>query len=118
MAGPTDMPGTSIVGLPNSIVLYRHNIPTPCSDGGLKTPEQAKETILIRVEQDLITQYHDCFNVIGKFQGEYHITVDPNVPPMIHPPRRVPINFTDDIKSELDDMVKNCIITKLNKDKD
>jgi len=67
----------------------------------------------MRDKQDLITQYPESFNGIGKFQGEYHITVDPNVPPVIHPPRRVPISLKDSIKSELDDMVKNGIITKL-----
>ena len=50
------------------------------------TLEQAKETILLRDKQDLITQYPECFNGIGKFPGEYHITVNPNVPPVIHAP--------------------------------
>ena len=32
---------------------------------------------------------------------------------MVHPPRRVPISLRDDIKNQLDDMVKNGIITKI-----
>ena len=78
-----------------------------------KGQEQTKKTTQIRDEQDLITQYSECFNCIGKFQGEYHITVNLNVPPVIHSPQRVPISLKDDIKSELDDMVKNGFITKL-----
>ena len=119
----TDIPGPAIIGLPTStdLNLVQFNCaiqtqhPHMSSDGCLraKTPEQAKETIPIRDKQDLITQYPECFDGIGKFQGEYHITVYPNVPPVIHPPRRVPISLKDDIKSELDDMVKNGIITKL-----
>ena len=119
----TDIPGPAIIGLPTStdLNLVQFNCaiqtqhPHMSSDGCLrdKTPEQAKETIPIRDKQDLITQYPECFDGIGKFQGEYHITVDPNVPPVIHPPRRVPISLKDDIKSELDDIVKNGIITKL-----
>ena len=72
------------------------------SDGCLKdkTLEQARETILMREKHDLITQYPECFNGIRKFQGEYHITVHPNFPPVIDPPRRELISFKDDIKSE------------------
>ena len=36
-----------------------------------------------------------------------------DVPPVIHPPRRFLISLKGEIKSELDDMVKNGIITKL-----
>ena len=53
-------------------------------------------------------------NGIGKFEGEYHITADPSVTPVIHPPRRVPISLKNDIKKELDEMVANGIITKIN----
>ena len=97
-------------------MLYRHNISTSAILHGClkdKNLEQAKETIPIKDKQDLIQQY---INDIGKFQGEYHITVDPSVPPVIHPPRRVPVSLKDDIKNELDDMVKNGIITKLEED--
>ena len=78
-----------------------------------KSLGQVKETTLIRDKQDLTKQYPECFDGIGNFPGEYHITVYPNVPPVIHPPRRVPVSLKDDIKTELDDMVKNGIITKL-----
>ena len=42
------------------------------------------------------SQYPDCFNGIGKFQGQYHITVDPSVPPVVHAQRRVPLSLRDD----------------------
>ena len=119
----TDIPGPAIIGLPTStdLNLLQSNCaiqkqhPNTSSHGCLKdkTLEQAKETTLIRDNQDLITQNPECFNGIGKFQGECHITVDPNVPPVIHPPRRMPISLKEGIKSELVDMVKNVIITKL-----
>ena len=119
----TDIPGPAIIGLPTStdLNLLQFNCaiqtqhPHTSNHGCLKDKnlEQAKETTPIKDKQDLIKQYPECFNGIGKFQGEYHITVDPSVPPVIHPPRRVPVSLKDDIKSELDDMVKNGIITKL-----
>jgi hypothetical protein len=62
----------------------------------------------------LIDQYPNRFNGIGKFEGEYHITTDPSVPPVIHPPRRVPISLKNDIKKELEEMVANGILTKIN----
>ena len=89
----TDIPGPAIIGLPNpaDLNLLKFNCaiqtqrPHISGVGCLKdkTPEQAKETILIRDKQDLITQYPECFKGIRKFQGEYRITVDPNVPPFI-----------------------------------
>ena len=99
----------------SSTVLYGHSIPTPAvmHIHKEKTQEQTKETTPITDKQDIITQYHECFSGIGMFQREYHITLDPNIPPVIHPPRRMPISLKDDIKNELEDMVKNGIITKI-----
>ena len=93
----TDIPGPAIIGLPTStdLNLLQFNCaiqtqhPHTSSQGCLKdkTLEQAKETTPIRDKQDLIQLYPECFNGIRKFQGEYHITVYHNVPPVIHPPR-------------------------------
>ena len=58
-------------------------------------------------------QYPDCFDGIGKFQGQYHITVDPSVPPVVQAQRCVPLSLRDDIKEELDDMESRGIIAKL-----
>ena len=67
----------------------------------------------IKSKEDLIEQFPDCFDGIGKFQGKYHITTDPSVPPVIHPPRRIPISLKDDLKKELHEMIANGIITKI-----
>jgi hypothetical protein len=58
-------------------------------------------------------QFPECFDGIGRFEGEYKITLDPTVPPEVYPPRRVPLSMKDDIKAELDEMEKNNIITKI-----
>ena len=39
--------------------------------------------------EDLIARYPECFDGIGKLKGEYHITLDPAVPPAVQPPRKV-----------------------------
>jgi hypothetical protein len=62
--------------------------------------------------------YPDRFDGIGKFKGKYHIVVDPNVPPVIHAARRCPLPIKDDIKKELDDMVKLDVITPVIKPTD
>ena len=35
-------------------------------------------------------RYPDRFDVIGKFEGEYHMVTDPIVPPSQHAMRKVP----------------------------
>ena len=60
----------------------------------------AKELPCIKDTADLIRQYPECFQGIGKFDGQYHITVDPAVPPVVHPPRRVPFKMKEEIKQE------------------
>ena len=110
----TDTPGSAIIGLPTSTDLklltlnfcIEENDPTP------RNSTVSKEQP-IKDKQDLISQYPECFNGVGKFQGEYHIVLDPNVPAVVHPPRRMPISLKDDIKRELDQMVNNDIIAKI-----
>lgn len=61
----------------------------------------------------MIAQYSKCFNGIGKFQGEYHVTVDLKVLSLIHAPWCMQINLKDDIQNELDDVATNGTITKI-----
>ena len=75
--------------------------------------EAAKEVKTIDNKKDLIQQYPECFDGIGKFQGQYHISIDPTVPAAIHPPRRIPLALKDSIKFELNDMEEKQIITKV-----
>jgi hypothetical protein len=77
-----------------------------------KDTAKLKPSTCIDNKSHLIAQYPNCFNGIGKFQGEYHITLDPSVPPVIHQPRRVPISLKDDIKHELEEM-EQLDITKV-----
>ncbi len=79
----------------------------------METHEHPPASKPVQSKEDLIEQYPNCFNGIGKFEGEYHITTDPLVPPVIHPPRRIAISLKDDIKKELDEMVWDGIIIKI-----
>ena len=55
-------------------------------------------------KEDILYEYGDVLNGIGCFNGEFHITLDPSVPPVIHPPRRVPEALREPLKRELDSL--------------
>jgi len=114
----TDTEGPAIIGLTTStdLDLLRFNLEVKEENTNTTTQPATQSSInssKIRSKEDVITQYPECFDGIGKFKGEYHITLDPNVPPVVHPPRRVPVSMKDDIKRELDEMIEQDIIAKI-----
>ena len=50
---------------------------------------------------------------IGKFRGDFHITLDPAVTHVIHAPNRCSIHLKEEVKSELDGMEKMGVIEKV-----
>ena len=66
----------------------------------------------------LLCQYQDCFQGIGCFQGEFHITLDPTVPPVIHPRRRVPESLREPLRGEHDALVEQGIIANVDEPTD
>ena len=109
----TDTPGPAIIGLTTSTDLKLLTLNFSVEENDPTSPNNtvSKEQP-IKDKQDL-SQYPECFIGVGKFQGEYHIVLDPNVPAVVHPPRRMPISLKDDIKRELDEMVNSDIIAKI-----
>jgi len=103
-------PGNAILGLPTSKELNLIKFNCEIQEHSQQVLKLNKP---ITGKQDLVGQFPECFDGIGKFEGEYHITLDPTVPPVVHLPRRVPLSMKDDINAELDDMVANNIITKI-----
>ena len=61
----------------------------------------------------MLKQFKGCFEGVDYFQGEYHITVDPAAPPVVHPPRRVPEAPREPLKKELDSLVGQEILAKV-----
>ena len=56
--------------------------------------------------------YPECFYGIGKFKDyEYHITLEDNAKPVIHPPRKTPLALQPKLHKEFDEMVEQGIIT-------
>ncbi|GFT25449.1 transposon Tf2-6 polyprotein [Nephila pilipes] len=70
-------------------------------------------------KNELIKQYKDVFTGIGEFPSEpYHITLKDNSVLVIHPPRRVPQALQPKLKSTLNNLEKEGIVSKVNKPTD
>ena len=64
-----------------------------------------------KLMQDCVLKdYTDVFEGMGKLAGKYSIHIYPDVPPIVHPPRKLPIALQDAVKNELDTMVQKEII--------
>ena len=56
-------------------------------------------------------EYKDLFNGIGQLAGSLHIDIDPAIHPVRLPLRRLPIAIKEKVRSELEQLVKNGVIT-------
>jgi len=62
--------------------------------------------------QSIVAKYSEVFKGLGTIPGSYKIEIDPNVQPVVHPPRKVPVAIRTKVKSELDKLEESGIITK------
>ena len=76
-----------------------------------RPPPLTRETPVSR--DDVLSEYKDVFEGIGKFPGECSIHIDPAVPPVVHPPRKVPFALHDKLSEELSRMESGGIICKV-----
>ncbi|CAG2185351.1 unnamed protein product [Mytilus edulis] len=65
-------------------------------------------------KSSVLKDYSDIFKGVGLVSGKATIHIDSEVPPVVHPPRRVPVALRGRLKSELDRMVNADIICKVN----
>ena len=93
-----DVEGPAILGLPSCLKFKLVSL--NCSIKAVNT----HLITTIDTKEDLQGLYPDRFDGIGKFEGEYHIVINPDIPPVVHAARRCPIQIKDEIKKELDDM--------------
>ena len=63
-------------------------------------------------------QYEDVFGEIGYLQGEHHISIDPKVKPVIHPPRKIPISMLEKLKAELERIQQLDVLDKIDEPTD
>ena len=93
-----DVNGLAICGLPTSCELPLLELHCGISTTQIPYPTS-------RDKSDLQLLYPDRFNGIDIFEGDCHIVMNLDVPPVVHAPRKCPIQVADDIKKELDKMV-------------
>ena len=62
--------------------------------------------------------YKDLFDGLGCIDGEYSIEVNPEVSPVVHPPRRIPEPLIEDVNKELKAMLENDVIFKVDEPTD
>ena len=52
-------------------------------------------------KESLLEQYPQVFEGIGCMPGNYHLTIDSSVKPVVHPPRKIPLSMKGKVKPEL-----------------
>ena len=106
---PTDTEEPGILGLPS--VRQVDLVTLHCAVQAHERSIQSNENNGVHID-DLLKQYPNQFDCIDNFHGEYNIVTDPQVQPVIHAPRKCPIQLKDEIKNCLDEMVENGVIRK------
>lgn len=90
----TEADGPAIIELPTSLELDLVALNCSVQQGSpLNANHTCEQVTPIKDKDDLLKHYPDCFYGVGRFQGQYHIIVDPSVPPVVHAQRRVPLSL-------------------------
>ena len=64
-------------------------------------------------KESLIAKFPDVFNGTGKLHGSYHLEIEADAIPVVHPPRKVPIAIRPQLKEELERLHKLGILAWL-----
>ncbi|XP_044755743.1 uncharacterized protein K02A2.6-like [Coccinella septempunctata] len=90
---------------------------------GLKTSEELglikklfttnDNTLSNNFDQNILVKYNEVFEGIGLLPGEHKINIEQNVEGHVDPPRKIPFKLKERFKAELDFMVRNGIIEKV-----
>lgn len=71
--------------------------------------------VVDRVQQksDILDEFEDVFQGLGCVDGEYEIQLDKSVPPIIQGQRNIPMRLTDKLKSTLNNLERQGVISKV-----
>jgi len=62
----------------------------------------------------ILKEFADVFHGDGKLEGDLHLEIDPTVPPVQLPTRKVPIAIKEKLREELDRLEARNIVTPVN----
>ena len=69
---------------------------------------------VLRVDTDpSLEEYDDVFEGLGILDGKYSIVTDKFVKPVVHPPRRLPVEMTEKVQRKLEEMTVDDVIAKV-----
>ncbi|XP_028415809.1 uncharacterized protein K02A2.6-like [Dendronephthya gigantea] len=91
----------------NLIVVQKQNILHVSTENVAKLPTEHNLT-----KQEILSEYSDVFNGLGKMDGKLHFLVDESAKPVVMAPRRVPIAVKEKLKAELDRLEMMGVLTK------
>jgi len=85
----------------------------------LRLADQSRKPIGNDVAKaDVLRKYKDFFEGVGCFEGEYHVTLNATVPPVVQSPRCIQVALRDSLANELHKLEKQSIIAKVDKPTD
>ncbi|XP_061190307.1 uncharacterized protein K02A2.6-like [Saccostrea echinata] len=64
-------------------------------------------------KEQLLTEYKNVFEGIGRLEGDFNLVVDKFIPPVAHPPRRVLLALKAQLKDKLDRLENLNIIAQV-----
>ena len=71
------------------------------------------DTAHVNSPNSILDEFNDLFEGLGELEGEHHIEINPEVKPVIHPPRKVPFTLLPKLKQELERMEQLGAIEKV-----
>ena len=90
------------------IVVQHHNIQLLSNNEVFTASPSSSLT-----KEQVLTDFGDLFKGLGKMDGKLHLEVNESVPPVIMPPRRVPVALKGKFKEEIDRLVSVGVLEKV-----
>ena len=106
----TPLLGNKTVQAMNLMTIHYENIKS-VQQGAPMSPDSYK----VLTKENVLKEYEDVFEVKGLLEGKYHLELNENAQPVVHPPRKVPVAIKDRLRTELDRLCDMNIITPVTK---
>ena len=88
-------------------------IDSPEPDQATPKTQGACEDQTVFQKDSVLCGYQDCFSdKPGKLPNKVHLEVDTSVPPVVHPPRKIPVAMLEPAREKLKEMEEAGIIVK------